>query len=274
MSENQDLNFDIVAAMGKVIAIANQKGGVGKTTTAINLGASLAAADARVLILDMDAQANCTSGLGVDKSTIERSMYHGLLLDEPLEGMVRPTELSGLDLIVGDRNLVGAEVELIEVENREFVLKEKLGRSGLQERYDYILIDCPPSLGLLTLNSLVAADAVLVPIQCEYFALEGLSELMGTIDRIREQFNPHLVIQGVVLTMVDERLNLSQQVRENLREHLKDKLLTTYIPRNVRLAEAPSFGKPILLYDIKSRGAGSYIQLAREILNHEKESTR
>jgi len=260
--------------MGKVIAIANQKGGVGKTTTAINLGASLAAADARVLILDMDAQANCTSGLGVDKSTIERSMYHGLLLDEPLEGMVRPTELSGLDLIVGDRNLVGAEVELVEVENREFVLKEKLGRSGLQERYDYILIDCPPSLGLLTLNSLVAADAVLVPIQCEYFALEGLSELMGTIDRIREQFNPQLVIQGVVLTMVDERLNLSQQVRENLREHLKDRLLKTYIPRNVRLAEAPSFGKPILLYDIKSRGASSYIQLAREILNHEKESTR
>lgn len=260
--------------MGRVIAVANQKGGVGKTTTVINLGASLAAADTKVLIIDGDPQANCTSGFGLDKNQIEKSLYHALILGDPLEYLIRKTELEGLEIIPSDRNLVGAEVELTELEDREFVLKERIERAALRGRYDYIIIDCPPSLGLLTLNALVAADSVLVPIQCEYFALEGLSELLGTIDRVAEQFNNRLRVEGVVLTMVDERLNLSQQVRQNLQQHLNDQLLSSYIPRNVRLAEAPSFGKPILLYDIKSRGASSYIQLAREILNHEKESAR
>lgn len=258
--------------MAKLIAIANQKGGVGKTTTAINLGASLAAADARVLLVDLDPQGNSTSGLGIDKNSVDLSTYDVLIADEEVEAALVETELPGLHLLPANRELIGATVELLSVEGREDRLKGAL--DAVRSRFDYILVDCPPSLGILTLNALVAADSVLVPIQCEYFALEGLSELFGTLERVRAELNPGLTVEGVLLTMYDERLNLSGQIEENVRGHLGDQVFATTIPRNVRLAEAPSFGKPILLYDARSRGANCYVQLAREILERSRDGSR
>lgn len=256
--------------MGKTIAITNQKGGVGKTTTAINLSAALALADMRVLVVDTDAQANCTSGLGIAKGSLRRSIYHSLVLGEPLSAVMVDTELDNLKLIPADRNLTGAAVEMIELPEREFVLKRLLAE--VEADFDFIMIDSPPALNILTLNGLVAAHSVLVPIQCEYFALEGISELFDTLARVRRHFNPGLAVQGILLTMYDERTNLSAQVREDLKAYFARQMFQTVIPRNVRLAEAPSFGKPIFLYDIRSKGAESYISLAKEILKNEKES--
>jgi len=254
--------------MGRIIAITNQKGGVGKTTTAINLSAALAMADMRVLVVDTDAQANCTSGLGYQKGSVRKSIYHAMILNVPLKEVILNTQLDNLKLIPADKNLTGAAIELIDFEEREFVLKKLL--TPLLSEFDYILIDSPPSLNILTLNGLVAAHSILVPIQCEYFALEGITDLLETISRIRVTLNPKLSIQGVLLTMLDERTNLSSQVRADLKGFFGDQVLTTTIPRNIRLAEAPSFGKPIILYDIRSKGADSYINLAKELLNHEK----
>jgi len=257
--------------MGKVIAIANQKGGVGKTTTAINLAASLAVGEMKTLIVDADPQANSTSGLGIVKGSFRRSLYHVLVLGEPIEKVILPTELESLKIVPSERNLTGAEIELVEVENREYRLGQVL--NGIKSDFDYILIDCPPSLGLLTLNALTAADSVLVPIQCEYFALEGVSELWDTLVRIRRRLNPNLAVEGFLLTMYDERTNLSSQVMSDLRDFLGSQVFETMIPRNVRLAEAPSHGKPIILYDIKSRGADSYLRLAKEVIQNDKKST-
>jgi chromosome partitioning protein len=258
--------------MGKVIAITNQKGGVGKTTTAINLGAALAMADMRVLIVDTDAQANCTSGLGIAKGSFKHSVYHSMILSQPLAGVILATELDNLKLAPADKSLTGAAIEMIDLPEREFILKHLL--KPVLKDFDYVLIDSPPSLNLLTLNGLVAADSVLVPIQCEYFALEGVTDLFDTLNRVRSNLNPSLALQGILLTMYDERTNLSSQVREDLKNFFSDDLLETIIPRNVRLAEAPSFGKPIFLYDIRSKGAESYIRLAKEILNHDKKGAR
>lgn len=252
--------------MAKVIAIANQKGGVGKTTTAINLAASLAANDLRVLLVDSDPQGNSTTGFGVSKSEDHKSLYDVLLGGEPLEKVLVPTELEGLDLAPASRNLVGANVELIEQENRESRLRHCL--RSVRDRYHFILIDCPPALDLLTLNALVASDSVLIPIQCEFFALEGLSQLLDTIERIRGSFQNSLTIEGVLLTMYDDRTNLTRQVAQDLRSFFGDRVFETVIPRSVRLAEAPSHGKPILLYDLRSKGAESYIKLAKEVLSH------
>jgi len=257
--------------MAKVIAVTNQKGGVGKTTTVINLAAALAVADMRVLVVDTDAQANCTSGLGVIKGSLKKSIYDSLIRSEPLASIMLGTDLDNLKLIPADKNLTGAGVEMIDLPHREFLLKRLL--APIVDQFDFILIDSPPSLNILTLNGLVAADSVLVPIQCEYFALEGLTDLFDTLARIRRTFNPNLSVQGIVLTMFDERTNLSVQVREDLISHFAGQVLQTVIPRNVRLAEAPSFGKPIILYDIRSKGAESYIRLAKEILNHEKKGS-
>src|SRR5215472_8926064 len=253
--------------MGKLIAIANQKGGVGKTTTAINLGASLAVAEMRVLVVDADPQGNSTSGLGL-RGAFRRNLYHSLIMGEPIENILQATELPTLKLIPSEKVLVGAEIELTELDQREFRLKTLL--RPLAPDFDYILIDCPPSLGLLTLNSLSAADSVLVPIQCEYFALEGVSELWDTLVRIRRSLNPDLTIEGFLLTMYDERTNLSNQVVADLRGFLGSQVFSTMIPRNVRVAEAPSHGKPVILYDIKSKGAESYLNLAREVINNVK----
>jgi chromosome partitioning protein len=254
--------------MGRVIAIANQKGGVGKTTTAINLAASLAAAERRVLAVDVDPQGNLTSGLGRRSREARPNVYGVLIGETSLDATLVSTDLACLCLAPSDRDLTGAEVELVGAEGREYRLKHALAPQA--GRFDYVLIDTPPSLGLLTLNALAAADTVLVPVQCEYFALEGLSELTATLRRVQRAINPALEIEGVVLTMVDERTNLTQQVTAEIRNHFKERVFRVTIPRSVRLAEAPSFGKPILLYDIRSRGAEAYLELAKEVMAHDQ----
>ena len=254
--------------MAKVITITNQKGGVGKTTTAINLGASLAAGNLRVLLVDSDPQGNSTSGLGIEKNPESLTLYNALLGGLPLEQIVLPTACEGLQIVPADRNLVAANLDLVDLPEREFKLRYAL--NGIRDRYDYILIDCPPALDLLTLNALVAADSVLIPIQCEFFALEGISQLLDTIDKIREGFSHPLKIEGILLTMFDDRTNLTRQVADDLKDFFSDEVLSTVIPRTIRLAEAPSYGKPILQYDPRSRGAESYLSLAKEILDNER----
>ena len=251
--------------MGRIIAVANQKGGVGKTTTAVNLAASLAAAERRVLAVDADPQGNLTSGLGRKTAESRPSLYEALIDEEPLETLLVSTDLEHLTLVPSDRNLTGAEVELVPLLAREFRLRQAL--APVTGAYDYVIIDCPPSLGLLTVNALAAADSVLIPLQCEYYALEGVSELTATLERVRLALNPGLEIEGVLLTMVDERTNLTQQVITEVRRHFQEQVFETQVPRSVRLAEAPSFGKPAILYDIRSKGAEAYLQLAQELLS-------
>jgi chromosome partitioning protein len=252
--------------LGRVIAIANQKGGVGKTTTAINLGAALARHEMWTLIIDCDPQANTTGGLGLARDPARKTLYHALMLDLPLKELVLNTPIEGLHLIPSNKNLVGATLELVDRPDREKTLRKKM--ESFRNDFNYILLDCPPALDLLTLNALVAADSVIVPVQCEYFALEGVSELIDTLIRIRRAHNRNLAVEGILLTMFDERTNLAHQVRDDLRDFFGDQVFSTVIPRNVRLAEAPSFGQPIFLYDPDCKGATSYLELAKEVMSH------
>lgn len=252
--------------MAKVIAIANQKGGVGKTTTAVNLSSCLAFKGKKVVIIDIDPQGNTTSGLGIDKKTILKSIYEVLINDENIENALMDTVVENLKICPSNIQLVGAEVELVSVISRETRMKVSI--SDIREKFDFILIDCPPSLGLLTLNALTASDTILVPIQCEYYALEGLSQLMNTVKLVQRHLNPTLDVEGVVLTMFDARTNLSIQVVDDVKKYFKNKVYRTVIPRNVRLSEAPSFGLPIILYDAKSKGAECYLELAQEVIDY------
>lgn len=254
--------------MGKVIAVANQKGGVGKTTTSINLAASLAAAEYSVLLLDIDPQANATNGLGHDSRALDNTIYESLVNSVDAEEILLDTEMPNLKLLPSHINLVGAEIEMVSAPERELVLKKRIAQ--IKERFDYVIIDCPPSLGLLTLNALSAADSVLIPVQCEYYALEGLGQLLNTISIVRYRLNPDLKIEGVLLTMFDSRLRLSNQVVEEVRRHFEEKAFETIINRNVRISEAPSYGKPVILYDALSTGAKNYLELAQEIINRNK----
>ncbi len=255
--------------MGRIIAITNQKGGVGKTTTAINLSACLAEAGQRVLTVDFDPQGNATSGLGLEKDTIENTVYELLLGECTVEECVTPSIQVRLDVLPSNMDLSGAEIELLDMENKESILKNNL--KLLENQYDFIIIDCPPSLNLLTINALTAADTVLIPIQCEYYALEGLSQVLKTVQLVQKKLNPQLEVEGVVFTMYDSRTNLSLEVVENVKEHLNENIYKTIIPRNVRLAEAPSYGTPINMYDGRSSGAESYRMLAAEVIGRGEE---
>ena len=250
--------------MGKIVGIVNQKGGVGKTTTAINLAASLALDGLKILLVDCDPQANATSGLGFARDDNRHSIYDVLMGDSPAEQVLLPTEIANLQLLPGSKNLTGANIELANAEDRALRLHKAL--ATVRDRFDMVVLDCPPALDLLTLNSLAAADSLIVPMQAEYFALEGISELVSTLERVRVSLNPRLTIEGVLLTMYDDRTNLAQQVTETLREYFKDRLFKTVIPRNIRLAEAPSHGKPVALYDARSRGSEAYFELAAEFM--------
>jgi chromosome partitioning protein len=256
--------------MARIIAVANQKGGVGKTTTAVNLAAVIASWGHKVLLVDSDPQGNATSGIGIQRGSFRRGLYHSLVLDEPISSIAMPTSIASLSVVPANKDLAGAEIELVEVEQREFRLKRAI--ATVESEYEYLIIDCPPSLGLLTLNALTAAKSLLVPIQTEYYALEGVTELFDTLARIRRLHNPGLMIEGLLLTMYDERTNLSAAVAADLRDFYGLQVFQTVIPRNVRLAEAPSYGKPIISYDAHSRGAEAYSQLAREII-YESKST-
>jgi chromosome partitioning protein len=251
------------ADMGKTICVANQKGGVGKTTTAINLAASLALMDRRTLLIDMDPQGNASSGLGLAKNRIEKNLYHALLEEVGVEEVVYDTEVPLLNIIPAYIDLFGAEIELVSIPKRETKLQNLI--NPLREQYDYIILDCPPSLGLLTINSLTAANSVLVPVQCEYYALEGLAHLFETLRRVKKTLNPNLVMEGILLTMFDVRNKLAHSVVSDVRKHFSGRVFNSIIPRNVRLSESPSFGKPVYLYDKTSRGAQSYLELAKEI---------
>lgn len=254
--------------MNNIISIANQKGGVGKTTTAINLSASLAAAEKKILLIDGDSQGNTTSGMGTDRSSIkEGNLYHAMIGQVPLEKVIQPTALPNLDIIPSNQDLIGIEVEYIDIEDREKRLRRLL--KSLDRQYDFIIIDCPPSLGFMTVNALVAADSLIVPLQCEYFAMEGLGYLLNTVKIVKTNLNPSLSLAGILLTMFDSRNLLAHRVSEDVRKHLGDKVFKTVIPRNVRLSESPSHGLPIILYDIKSRGAIAYMELAQEIIQGE-----
>jgi chromosome partitioning protein len=259
--------------MARIIAIANQKGGVGKTTTAVNLAASLAISEKRVLLVDADPQGNATSGVGIPKDIVRFSLYDALLEERPVADVVlKHGQIAHLSVLPATQDLVGAELELVGREGREHALRRVLDK--VREDYDYVLVDCPPSLGLITLNVLTAADGVLIPIQCEYYALEGISQLLNTINLVQQNFNPGLAIDGVLLTMYDSRLNLCRQVAEDVKEYFGDKVIGSVIPRNIRLAEAPSHGKPILLYDVASIGAKSYLAAGQELLRRTAGSTR
>jgi chromosome partitioning protein len=255
--------------LARVIAIANQKGGVGKTTTTVNLGASLAVAEKRTLLIDIDPQGNSTTGLGIDRSKLTQSIYEVLIGSRPLLTVLCPTELPFLRVAPATRDLIGAEIELVTEQSREQRLKQAL--RPVQDEFDYILLDCPPSLGILTLNALTAADSLIVPLQCEYYALEGLTSLLETLKVVQKGINTSLYLEGILLTMFDGRSRLSEQVAEEVRQHFPDRLFQTVIHRNVRLSESPSHGKPVLLYDVRSTGAQSYLQLAKEIMSREKE---
>ncbi|MCC7202090.1 MAG: ParA family protein [Nitrospirae bacterium] len=256
--------------MGKIISITNQKGGVGKTTTAINVSASLAVAEKKVLLVDMDPQGNATSGSGIDRRDIKTSIYDVMIGRMDITEVMRPTDLRYFQVIPAGIDLIGAEIELIELENREFVLRNVL--YPVRDNFDFIILDCPPSLGLLTINSLTAADSVIIPVQCEYFALEGLSQVMRTIELVQKSLNTSLDIEGILLTMFDGRNNLSHQVAQEIKGHFKDKVFNSTIPRNVALGEAPSHGKPIITYNINSRGAQSYLGLALEVMKNDKKN--
>lgn len=254
--------------MGKAIAIFNQKGGVGKTTTAVNFAAGLADLGKRVLLVDNDPQGNLSSGVGINKTELEKTIYQVLINEIEIQDAIIPTRFENLDIVPGSIELAGAEIELIEFENREYLLKSQLQK--IKDNYDYILVDCPPSLGLLTINALVAVDSVIIPIQCEYYALEGVSQLVNTFNLVKKSINPNLYIQGVLLSMFDGRTNLSIQVVEEVKKHFKGLVYSTIIPRNIRLAEAPSFGLPVIHYDRKSKGAEAYLELADEFMNLEE----
>lgn len=271
MSEAMVVRGDTAVAP-RILAVVNQKGGVGKTTTAINLATALAACQKKVLVIDLDPQGNASTGLGVPRNNRENDSYSVLIGASPISEAITQTDVPRLSIVPSSVHLSGAEIELVTMEDREFRLREALVRhlAAGRNTYDYILIDCPPSLGLLTLNALVAADAVLVPLQCEFYALEGLSQLMRTIERIRQAFNPDLEIQGVVLTMFDRRNNLSLAVAEDVREHFGDKVYRTVIPRNVRISEAPSHGLPVIVYDMRCSGSQAYIHLASEVMKRER----